>query len=316
MRTLRNWDEPFNLPPGVATIGFFDGVHRGHQYLIGQVRRLAQASGCQSMVVTFDMHPRQVLQQNYMPRLLSTLDDKLIHLSQTGVDCCALLHFTPQLAMLSAFEFMRDILRDRLNVHTLVTGYDNRFGHNRSETFEDYVSYGRQLGIEVVRAEAFTPEGMHVSSSAIRKLIAEGDIDTANKLLGYPYTFAGRVVSGYQNGRKIGFPTANIDLQNTWQLIPERGVYAVTARQRRGITARQAMLNIGTRPTYNGTKLSMEAHILNFSGDLYGEQMLISFMHRLREERRFDSPEALREQLEQDRKTTENYFKQHIDNDE
>lgn len=200
------------MPEFVATIGFFDGVHRGHRFLIDRVIEEAQRSGMSSAVITFDRHPREVLQTDYQPDLLSTLDEKLLLLSKTHVDNTVVLHFDASLAALTAHDFMRDVLQGELKVRKLIIGYDNRFGHNRSEGFDDYVRYGKELGIEVICADAFLPDDVRVSSSVIRTCLREGRVEEANRLLGYDYTIESRIVSGYQNGRKMGFPTANLDV--------------------------------------------------------------------------------------------------------
>lgn len=289
------------MPELVATIGFFDGVHRGHRFLIDRVIEEAQRSGMSSAVITFDRHPREVLQTDYQPDLLSTLDEKLLLLSKTHVDNTVVLHFDASLAALTAHDFMRDVLQGQLKVRKLIIGYDNRFGHNRSEGFDDYVRYGKELGIEVIRADAFLPDDVRVSSSVIRTCLREGRVEDANRLLGYDYTIESRIVSGYQNGRKMGFPTANLDVTRCQQLLPASGVYAVLVRLKDSVGWKRGMMNIGHRPTFNGTSTSMEVNLFNFSGDLYGQELLVSFISKIRDERKFDSIEALAEQLQHDK---------------
>lgn len=308
MKTIYLDDNTAPQEPCVATIGFFDGVHRGHQFLISRVRHEAAECGLRSLVVTFDRHPRQVLSADYQPELLSTLDTKLMLLSQTGVDATALLHFDKHMASLSARDFMEQVLRNKLGVRRLIIGYDNRFGHNRAEGFDDYVRYGRELGMEVVHNEAYTLDGIQVSSSVVRALVKEGEVDLANRCLGYPYTIAGTVVSGHQEGRRMGFPTANLDTANFGQLVPGGGVYAVKVRLEHSKAFRPAMMNIGTRPTFGGTTTSLEVHIFNFNENIYGRMMLVSFEHRIREERKFDNVTMLVEQLKDDEKMVEQYF--------
>lgn len=384
------------LPAGVvATIGFFDGVHRGHRYLINKVMERAHAHAQQSMVITFDRHPREVLQSDYQPQMLTTLNTKLRLLHETGVDRVEVLHFTRQLAALSARQFMAQVLKERLGVTTLVIGYDHRFGHNRAEGFDDYVRYGKELGIEVVQSSELTVHidrycppasvsseapfasssknskapsseeskapssevpnassevaspveessfkarsfagkwGMHVSSSAIRRLLKEGDVGTADLFLDRPHTITGCVTHGFAEGRKMGFPTANLDTTGYPLLIPANGVYGVwvkigyadavmgkcEATALAGLTPEMpiptiddldgwlpAMLNIGTRPTFDGSTTTIEANIFNFNDDIYGQPMTIAFFFRLRNEQRFDSVEALEEQLHKDRKEIE-----------
>jgi riboflavin biosynthesis protein ribF len=289
------------MPELVATIGFFDGVHRGHRFLIDRVIEEAQRSGMLSAVITFDRHPREVLQTDYQPDLLSTLDEKLLLLSKTHVDNTVVLHFDASLAALTAHDFMRDVLQGQLKVRKLIIGYDNRFGHNRSEGFDDYVRYGKELGIEVIRADAFLPDDVRVSSSVIRTCLREGRVEEANRLLGYDYTIESRIVSGYQNGRKMGFPTANLDVTRCQQLLPASGVYAVLVRLKDSVGWKRGMMNIGHRPTFNGTTTSMEVNLFNFSGDLYGQELLVSFISKIRDERKFDSIDALAEQLQHDK---------------
>ena len=282
--------------PAVATIGFFDGVHTGHRHLISQVQAIAHAAGCQSMVITFDRHPREVLTARQTPFLLTSLEEKLRLLASTDVDMVVILPFSRELAALSAHDFMQQMLADRLGVRKLVIGYDNRFGHNRTEGFEDYVIYGREMDMEVIRAEEMRVSGTPVSSSVIRSLLADGAVDKAARLLGRPYELSGQVVHGFEEGRKIGFPTANLQLQEPLLLVPKSGVYAVEVRE--GLLG---MLNIGTRPTFEGHEQTIEVHVFNFSGDLYGSMLRVRFLRRIRDERPFSSPEALRQQLEHDR---------------
>lgn len=305
--------EPMN--PCVATIGFFDGVHRGHQYLIRKLIADARAEGMESTVITFDLHPRKVLQSDYQPRMLSTLSEKLLLLSKTSVDNTALLHFDEEMARMTAREFMEQILRDKLNVRKLYIGYDHRFGHDRKEGFDDYVRYGRELGMEVVLSQAFELNGVNVSSSVVRSFLEAGEVEMAEMCLGYPYTIVGKVVKGYQEGRKMGFPTANLDTTGFDKLIPASGVYAVKARLENSMEMKRAMMNIGVRPTFGGTETTLETYILNFGEDIYGKMMLVSFAHRIREEQRFPSAEALREQLERDEKMVEEQFEKDLEHE-
>ena len=294
------------MPPCVATIGFFDGVHRGHRYLIdGLKARAASVEGMQSTVITFDSHPRLVLHQDYRPRLLNTAAEKVERLSLTGVDNCVVLHFDEKMASLSAREFIQTVLHGRLNVRTLVIGYDNRFGRNRSEGFEDYVRYGRETGIDVVHADAFTLNGVQVSSSVVRSFLSEGEVRMAAMCLGYDYRLTGRVVGGYHEGRRMGFPTANIEPADSLKLVPRAGVYAVRVALEGGSRLMDGMMNIGTRPTFDGTGTTLEVNIFGFNGDLYGQTLTVMFVDKLRDERKFPSVKRLMEQLEEDRREAE-----------
>ena len=290
--------------PGVmATIGFFDGVHLGHRFLIDEVKAAAAQRGLPSAVITFPTHPRSVLQQAYQPRLLNSFADKLRLLATTGVDYCIVLDFTEALSQLSAEAFLR-ILATQWRVKGLVIGYDHRFGHDRRDGLEQYVEYGQRWGIEILKAAAFDAGHTAVSSSEIRRLVQEGKVERAAQLLTYAYHISGRIVSGYKVGRTLGFPTANIQPDDPMQLLPGIGVYAVwveVAGQRY-----KGMLYIGSRPTLdNGTQLSIEVHILHFSGDIYNDPIRVSFAHFVRGDEKFDSLEALKAQLMRDREVVD-----------
>ena len=307
---------PVNTTACVATIGFFDGVHRGHRFLISQVCEQAKAEGREAMVITFDRHPRQVLQDDYQPALLTTTDEKLQLLEETGIDTVAVLHFDRVMASLSARDFMEQVLLGRLNVRTLVTGYDNRFGRGRTENFNDYVRYGQELGIRVVQSEAFMLGGEHVSSSLVRSALLRSDVAHAARCLGRPYVLTGRVVSGHQEGRKLGFPTANVDVSASACLVPANGVYAVKV----GIMADgphaassatfEGMMNIGMRPTFRGHRQTLEVYLFNFNGDIYGRELSVAFIRHIREEQRFDSADMLAAQLRRDEAEIKKLFEQ------
>lgn len=292
------------LTPSVATIGFFDGVHRGHRFLIGQVLDAARVRGLSSMLITFPQHPRMVMQAGYQPRLLTTFDEKCSLLSATGVDACVALPFTRELSALSARPFMQQVLRDRLQVRTLVIGYDHRFGHDRTEGFDDYVRYGAELGMEVLRAEAFVEGATNVSSSVARASLEAGEVDVAARCLGYDYFLCGSVTTGQQIGRTLGFPTANLQVDDSLKLVPADGVYAV--RVHVGTHVYKGMLNIGCRPTIDDdSRRTIEVHLFHFSGDLYGQSLRVEFLRRIRGEQKFHSREALARQLQQDARACE-----------
>ena len=285
--------------PYCATIGFFDGVHRGHQYLIDRLADTARRNGQQSMVITFDRHPRQVVHADYVPQLITTPEEKLRLLRQTGADRIEVLHFDTCMAQLSARDFMQQVLHDRLGVATLLTGYDNRFGHNRAEGFDDYVRYGRAMHMSVVQTPPIDVDGMRVSSSLVRRKIAEGDIAAANECLGRRFAVGGTVRHGFEEGRKMGFPTANIQPDSPLQILPPDGVYAVRLSVEDG-PWHTAMLNIGANPTFNRAQTTIEAHILDFNADIYGRHVRVEFVSRIRGERRFGSAGELKAQLVRD----------------
>lgn len=297
--------------PCVATIGFFDGVHAGHRYLIQQVKEIAATKGLRSALVTFPIHPRKVMNADYRPELLTTPEEKISLMAETGVDYCLMLDFTPEIAHLTALEFMTQILKERYQVSCLVIGYDHRFGHNRSESFEDYVRYGEAIGIEVIRAQVYsnnikteTGQNTPVSSSLIRKLLHQGDVDIAARCMGYEYFLDGTVVGGYQVGRKIGFPTANLNVDNPDKLIPADGVYAVWVTLD-GNTY-MGMLNIGKRPTIdNGPDRTIEVNILHFHSDIYDKFIRLTFVKKIRPELKFNSVDELIAQLHKDAEEVE-----------
>ena len=279
-----------------VTIGFFDGVHRGHRYLLQQLETLAAANGLSAVAVTFDCHPRSVVQKDFTPLLLTTQEEKLTLLSEAFGGKVVMLPFTQELSTLTAKEFMQSVLRDKLNAKLLLMGYNHRFGHGGG-TPEEYEAWGRETGIKVCFAEALA--GEKVSSSRIRSLIGMGEMEKANSMLGYPYFLTGKVTEGKQIGRQIGFPTANLTLP-PHKILPACGAYAVWVTLPDG-TKRGGMLCIGHRPTIekNG-ETSVEVHIFDFSGNLYGESISVDFIGKLRDEQHFDSLDALQNQLTQD----------------
>lgn len=304
----------------VATIGSFDGVHRGHLCLLKQVRDIADERGIKAAAVTFTSSPKRVLGGKDVAQL-NGLRERLLLLQRSGVDEIHLLDFTHDMAKMTAYDFMRQVLKEKFGVEVLVIGYDHRFGCNRTDGFDDYVRYGKELGIEVVRGEACMAGDAPVSSTRIRQCLAEGKVSDAAQLLGYNYKLCGKVVDGYKVGRKLGFPTANIDVRRDNKLLPADGVYAVCCRLAEEYPATTdsnlastneqwiGMLNIGHRPTINnGTERSIEVHILDFEGDLYGKSLCIEFVERLREERSFENLEELTSQLAADREKVKNMF--------
>ncbi len=281
----------------VATIGMFDGVHQGHQFVLRQVMQAARDRGLQSMVITFDHSVRR-------EALLTPLAEKLALIRKSGIDRVEVLAFTDDLKRQTARQFMETTLRDQLGVRVLLTGYDNRFGYHRAEGFDDYVRYGHELGMEVVQL----PAAGRVSSTLVRQSLTSGQVAAAARYLGYRYTLEGRVAHGHHIGTALGFPTANLQPVHPQQLIPAPGVYAVTVRLAGEDRERQGMMNIGSRPTFDGGQTTMEVHIFHLHADLYGQPLQVSFVERLRDERRFDDADALRRQLEHDARQAEQLF--------
>ena len=287
----------------IATTGFFDGVHLGHRLVIERLVSLARERGDESLVVTFWPHPRAVLQDGARElRLLNSLEEKKELLRSLGVDRVEVLDFTRSFAALTAEQYLREILRDRFGVTTLLMGYDNRLGSDRL-TADMLLSKASALDIELIELEPFGqdvhPALTHISSTRIRKSLEDGKVEEAAEMLGYGYSLKGVVVAGNRLGRTIGFPTANMKLYEPLKLVPGRGVYAVEAevlgKKYRGMT------NIGLRPTVGGSFTTIETHILDFDEDIYGLPLRITFLRRLRDEVHFPSLEALKDQLEKDR---------------
>lgn len=287
--------------PCAATIGHFDGVHLGHQHVLRCLCMLAKERGLESMAISFDRHPRTVFDNAFVPNMLTTVDERRLIMSQVGVDVCAVLRFDREMASMSAEDFMKEVLYDQLGVRLLLLGYDNRFGRkNKNEGFEDYVRYGKAIGIEVIECDPFEiADGKRVSSTLVRELLANGRVDEAAECLGHRYSVEGTVVEGFHEGRKIGFPTANLDI-DPLKIIPVGGVYAVKVRVEGNIQQHHGMMNIGHRPTYGVNDLTLETNIFRFRENIYGKKIRVEFCKKLRNERRFDSILELARQLSED----------------
>ncbi len=288
----------------VATIGFFDGVHLGHRFLIDYVIETAKKSRMQSMVVTFSEHPRKVLHADFQPEILTTKDEKERLLRGTGIDAITMLDFTKELSQMSAKEFMQ-LLYSKYSVRALVIGYDHRFGCGRAEVFDDYHKYGDEMGMRVIKCPHFKlPKGSttaySISSTTIRKALAAGKVKTATELLGHRFILSGEVVHGFHNGTALGYPTANIQVE-TGKLIPMEGVYLVNIAGGNPKKKTYGMLNIGSRPTLdNGSRQSIEVHIFDCDTDLYGNHLEVELIEFLRKEKKFDNIDSLKAQIKAD----------------
>ncbi|MDL2243809.1 riboflavin biosynthesis protein RibF [Bacteroidales bacterium OttesenSCG-928-J19] len=295
------WDnEPLPEVGLAASVGFFDGVHRGHHCLIEQLKEEAQLKILPTALITFSNHPRKVLNKEYRPELLTGTDERLKLLSQTGIDYLIVIPFTPAFSALSANEFIHEILCKQLHVQLLLIGHDHKFGKDRKENFDDYVRYGSLCDMKVIQAYRYEEGDDKFSSTRIRHYLKEGNVHKAAQLLSYNYTLEGIVQQGNQIGRNIGFPTANIRLSEPDKLIPQEGVYAVLVHWN-GETY-PGMLYIGQRPTVSsfGEK-RIEVHLLNFNQDLYNESLQVEFVDFIRPGMRFSDLEHLQTQLKKDR---------------
>ncbi len=301
------------ISPCVATIGSFDGVHRGHRFVVEQMASLARKRGLDAVVVTFGGHPLQVLRPDLKPQMLTLTEEKVELLLQTNIDKVALIDFTKELAQMDACDFMRIVLKEQLQVKVLMIGYDNHIGHDH-KGFDDCRCCGELLGIEVVGCKEL-PSDQRVSSTEVRQHLLRGDVEAANNILGYHYFLGGKVVAGFQNGRKLGFPTANLQVDSC-KSIPENGVYLVKCQLsalNSQLSTPYGMLNVGTRPTlHNGQDRSVEVHIFDFEGDLYGAEMRLELLHHLRKEKEFESLEALQAQLAADEQACKEWLKSKV----
>ncbi len=281
----------------IAAVGMFDGVHTGHIHLVKTLISFAEQTGLSPVVVTFENHPRDIIRPEDAPKMLTSPEERRKHLGETPLEGIIMLRFNEQLRRMPAFDFLT-MLRDDYNARALVLGFNNHFGHDHPTEESEYRALGESAGVKIFHAGEYRhADAEKISSSVIRKLILNGDIQEANLMLGYNYRVSGTVVHGKELGRTIGFPTANIEPADPRRLIPANGVYAV--RIHLDDTSYPAMVNIGHRPTVDSENApeTIEAHIIGFTGDLYGKTVEIEFLRFLREERRFSSLEDLRRQL-------------------
>ncbi len=292
----------FKAHKPVVTIGTFDGLHMGHQKVLNRLIDFARSHGGESVVFTFYPHPRLVIAPHETNlRLLTTLNEKKDLFARSGIDHLIIFPFTKEFSQLTYSEFVEQILVEKMHTHCLVVGYDHRFGKNREGGFEYLQNCAEKFGFEIEKLDVLLVDEAHVSSTHIREALENGNVALANKFLGYRFTLHGTVVEGERVGRKLGFPTANIEASDPHKLIPGYGVYAVEVMisgQKYG-----GMLNIGSRPTFNknADNRSIEVHIFDFSGDLYNKEITLIFVGKIRDEQKFSGVEALTEQLKKDK---------------
>jgi len=285
----------------ILTLGTFDGVHIGHKKILERITQNTENGKYESLVLTFFPHPRMVLQEKSEIKLLNTISEKTKLLEQTGIENLVIHPFNESFSRLTAEEFVHTILVDQFHIHKIIIGHDHRFGRNRTANIDDLIAFGKEYGFEVEQISAQEIQDVSVSSTKIRKALDEGNIALANDYLGYSYFLTGEVVKGKQLGRTIGFPTANINIEEEYKKIPKNGVYIV----RTFINEKEVfgMMNIGFNPTVNGEKKTIEVNLFDFDSDIYGHKIEVSLLEYLREEQKFGSVELLKEQLNQDKKT-------------
>lgn len=298
VRVARHLDE---VPPAdsVVTIGVFDGVHRGHRTLIGRARWQAEEQGLRSVAVTFDRHPMEVVRPGSQPSYLQTLDRKIAALLDEGIDLVYVLTFDHEFSQQSADAFIRQTLAGPIRARRVIVGSNFRFGRGAEGDVTVLAGRGQQLGFEVEAVTLLEVEGVAISSTEIRNRIARGEVEWAAEGLGRPHVLEGVVVRGEARGASIGFPTANVEVDDRMQ-VPANGVYAGHATVEGQGTAHPMVVNIGTRPTFGGEQVTVEAHLLDADLDLYGRHLALSFEHRLRDEQRFDGIDELKAQIAAD----------------
>lgn len=296
-------------PRPVVTMGTYDGVHRGHAEILSRLVADARARGGEAVVVTFHPHPRLVLNpEDDQLRLLHTLEEKIARMAELGVDKLLAMPFTPEFSRQPHADYIGDFVAGALRAEKVVIGYDHRFGRGRRGGVAELRAAGPAFGFEVEEIPAQQVDEVKISSTKIRDALLSGKIQLANNFLGYPYEMTGKVVAGERRGRTIGFPTANLELAEPRKLVPAVGVYALAAYPSPENKPLPAMMNIGYRPTFEGADLRLEAHIIGFQGDLYGQNLRVAFLGRVRDEVKFSGIEELKAQLEQDKAAAERAF--------
>ena len=290
----------------IVTIGTYDGVHLGHQKILHKIAEQANQLNYESVVLTFFPHPRMVLGKDTTIKLLNTLEEKEKFIAATGIDHLIIQKFDEAFSNLSAVDFVKRVLVDQLNIGKIIIGYDHKFGKGRTADIHDLTQFGKQFGFEVEQISAEEIGSITVSSTKVRNSLLDGNIALANQFLGQPYEFSGKIVEGKKIGRTIDFPTANIEISETYKLLPKNGVYIVTALIQ-NINV-QGMMNIGTNPTIGENMQSIEVHFFNFNQDIYNQNITIQIIEKIREEAKFDSILDLQIQLIKDKQYCQKFF--------
>tara|TARA_R110000850_G_scaffold201744_1_gene327602 strand:- start:45411 stop:46292 length:882 start_codon:yes stop_codon:yes gene_type:complete len=292
------------------TLGTFDGVHIGHQKILQKLVKQANANGLESILLTFFPHPRMVLKQDEKIQLLNTIEEKSKLIEETGVDNLIIHPFDSTFSELSAEEFVKKILIDKLNLAKIIIGYDHKFGKNRSADINDLIILGKKYNFEVEQISAKEIDDISISSTKIRKALLNGNIELVTSYLGHNYSFFGTIVEGKKIGRTINYPTANLQISEDYKLIPKNGVYVVSSNiDNKTIFG---MMNIGNNPTVHGDSESIEIHFFNFNEDIYTKKICVNLLSRIRDEQKFDSLNELKKQLDLDKKYSENYILENV----
>jgi len=291
------------------TIGTFDGVHIGHQKIVKRLIESAKQDHLKSVILTFFPHPRMVLQNDANLKLINTIDERSKILDRLGLDCLLIKEFTIEFSRLSALEFVRDILVNKLNTKRIIIGYDHHFGRNRTASIDELKGFGEAYGFDVEEISVQDIDDVAVSSTKIRKALNKGNIAIANAFLGYNFMLTGTIVRGKGLGRQLDFPTANMHIVETYKLIPKYGVYVVSSVIDNETI--YGMMNIGLNPTVDGEKENIEIHFFNFNKDIYNQKIQVDVLHRIRNEQKFESVMALRAQLQHDKKVSLDYIAAH-----
>lgn len=298
-----------NDRPSVVTIGTFDGVHVGHKAILNRLVSTAKKEGLESVLLTFFPHPRMVLQTDSNIKLINTLSEKKELLEEIGLDHLVIHPFTHAFSRLTALEYVRDILVNKLHAKKIIIGYDHRFGRNRNANIDDLREFGKTYGFEVLEISAQELDDVAISSTKIRNALKAGDIETANNYLGYPFMVSGNVVKGKALGRTMQYPTANLQLDETYKLIPKNGVYIVRSIIEDKVVF--GITSIGTNPTVGGTQKTIETFFLDLDKDLYGKKLKIEFLSHVRDEETFESLEELKEAIQNDETIAREFLKQY-----
>ena len=304
MKIIENLKNYTEKTAKVLSLGMFDGVHLGHVSIINQLKEIAQKYDLETAILTFWPHPRKVFNPNDELHLLNTLDEKIALLEKAGIEVVFLQEFDENFRNLTGEEFIEQILVEKLNVKHVIIGYDHVFGKNKSGNFDLLQQLSEKLGYNVAQLKAVKEGDFNISSTKIRNCLGNGNIIGANKTLGYHYSVSGKVVDGKKLGRTIGYPTANLEI-NELKLLPKKGAYIVEVYVKNKFY--KGMLSIGTNPTVNGEKLTVEVYILDFNEDIYGEEITVKFRDFLHEEIKFESLEKLIERLDEDKRLTEEF---------